>query len=85
MTTDSGVRRLTSVLRGLRVIVVDDGSAEPLADGDFADVPAEVTGDQTSHPVSRGPAAARNTGLAATGSDFVAFLDSDVVPRRGWL
>mgnify|MGYP000467519183 CR=1 FL=1 len=79
----SGVRRLTSVLRGLRVIVVDDGSTEPLADGDFADVPAEVT--VIRHPVSRGPAAARNTGLAAAGSDFVAFLDSDVVPRRGWL
>ena len=32
-----------------------------------------------------GPAAARNAGLAACKTDFVAFLDSDVVPRRGWL
>jgi mycofactocin system glycosyltransferase len=37
------------------------------------------------HPRSKGPAAARNTGLAACQTDFVAFLDSDVVPRRGWL
>ena len=37
------------------------------------------------HPRSKGPAAARNTGLAACDTDFVAFLDSDVVPRRGWL
>jgi mycofactocin system glycosyltransferase len=37
------------------------------------------------HPRSKGPAAARNTGLAACTTDFVAFLDSDVVPRRGWL
>ena len=66
-----------------RVIVVDDGSAEPLRDGDFADAPGEVA--VIRHPVSRGPAAARNTGLTAAGTDFVAFLDSDVVPRRGWL
>ena len=37
------------------------------------------------HARSKGPAAARNTGLAACSTDFVAFLDSDVVPRRGWL
>src|SRR6202007_410017 len=37
------------------------------------------------HAQSKGPAAARNTGLAACATDFVAFLDSDVVPRRGWL
>lgn len=79
----SGVQRLTSGLRGLRVIVVDDGSAEPLRDDDFTDAPCEVR--LIHHPVSRGPAAARNTGLAAAGTDFVAFLDSDVLPRRGWL
>ncbi len=37
------------------------------------------------HPRSKGPAAARNTGLGVCTTDFVAFLDSDVVPRRGWL
>ncbi|PRC62318.1 mycofactocin system glycosyltransferase, partial [Mycobacterium sp. ITM-2017-0098] len=34
---------------------------------------------------SKGPAAARNAGLAVCASDYVAFLDSDVVPRKGWL
>jgi mycofactocin system glycosyltransferase len=79
----SGVMRLVSSLRGLRVIVVDDGSATPLQQADFAEAYCDV--EVRRHPVSRGPAAARNTGLAACGTDYVAFLDSDVVPRRGWL
>jgi mycofactocin system glycosyltransferase len=37
------------------------------------------------HPRARGPAAARNTGMAAATTPFVAFLDSDVVPEPGWL
>ncbi len=78
-----GVERLVSTLRGMRVIVVDDGSAVPLQREDFAGAPCDV--QVLRHPVSRGPAAARNTGLAASATDFVAFLDSDVVPRRGWL
>lgn len=78
-----GVRRLIDGLHGLRVIVVDDGSAEPVSEDDLADNDCDVT--VLRHPVSRGPAAARNTGAAACGTDYVAFLDSDVVPRRGWL
>lgn len=79
----SGVRRLVSALRCIRVVVVDDGSQIPLVSADFAGAACEV--EVLRHPVSRGPAAARNTGLAASNTDFVAFLDSDVVPRRGWL
>lgn len=37
------------------------------------------------HPTSLGPAAARNTGLAAAATPLVAFLDSDVVPEPSWL
>ncbi|KKW65797.1 mycofactocin biosynthesis glycosyltransferase MftF [Mycolicibacterium elephantis] len=79
----SGLQRLIASLRGLRVIVVDDGSAVPVQQADFTDMHCDVK--VVRHDRSKGPAAARNTGMAACETDFVAFLDSDVVPRRGWL
>jgi mycofactocin glycosyltransferase len=79
----SGLHRLIAALRGLRVIVVDDGSAVPVAQSEFAGMHCDV--QVLRHVRNKGPAAARNTGLAATQTDYVAFLDSDVVPRRGWL
>jgi mycofactocin system glycosyltransferase len=78
-----GLQRLVASLRGLQVIVVDDGSSEPVEPRDLAGVHCDV--HLIRHDVSKGPAAARNAGAAASGTDFVAFLDSDVVPRRGWL
>ncbi|GAA3791373.1 hypothetical protein GCM10022226_07950 [Sphaerisporangium flaviroseum] len=33
---------------------------------------------------ARGPAAARNTGWRAAETPWIAFLDDDVVPERGW-
>jgi mycofactocin system glycosyltransferase len=79
----SGVRRLVSTLRGMRVVVVDDGSMTPVQQPDFIGMHCEL--QVLRHPRSKGPAAARNTGLAACATDYVAFLDSDVLPRRGWL
>jgi mycofactocin system glycosyltransferase len=79
----SGLRRLVTSLRGLRVIVVDDGSLCPVELEDFTGAHCDI--EVLHHPRSKGPAAARNTGLAACTTDFVAFLDSDVAPRRGWL
>lgn len=78
-----GLGRLVQSLRGMRVVVVDDGSSTPVEAGDFAGPHCDIR--VLRHTASRGPAAARNTGLAACDTDFVAFLDSDVVPRRGWL
>ena len=63
--------------------IVDDGSATPIRHEDFARLHCDI--EVLRHAQSKGPAAARNTGLAACKTDFVAFLDSDVVPRRGWL
>jgi len=67
---------------GLRMIVVDDGSADPAA----VRAVAERAGAAVlRHAAPRGPAAARNAGLAAATTPLVAFLDSDVVPEPGWL
>ncbi|MGY1635777.1 mycofactocin biosynthesis glycosyltransferase MftF [Geodermatophilus sp. SYSU D00742] len=63
------------------VVVVDDGSADPAA---LARTVARHGARVLRHEVSRGPAAARNAGLAAATTDLVAFLDSDCVPRPGW-
>ncbi len=75
-------RLLAALPAGLPVVVVDDGSADP---GPTRAVAEEFDARLVRHPVSRGPAAARNTGLARVGTDLVAFLDSDVVPEPGWL
>lgn len=75
-------RLLRSLPDGMRVLVVDDGSRDP---GPVASVAAHAGAEVLRHERNRGPAAARNTGLAAVRTPFVAFLDSDVVPTPGWL
>ena len=54
-------------------VLVDDGSRPPVA-------VATIRLDR-----NRGPAAARNAGLAATTSPLVAFVDADVELPDGWL
>jgi mycofactocin system glycosyltransferase len=61
------------------VIVVDDGSRDGSAER------AERAGARVlRHDSPRGPAAARNAGLAAAKSEIVAFLDADCEVTPGW-
>ena len=63
-----------------RVIVVDDASDSPEAISRVA----EQLGAEVIHlEVNLGPAGARNAGLALVETDFVVFLDSDVVINKG--
>ena len=84
----AGVARLLAALRsdpataGVPVLVVDDGSSDAAA---LAGVAAAAGAEVLRSEVSRGPAAARNAGLRAARTPLVAFLDSDCVPRPGWL
>ncbi|WP_228395115.1 mycofactocin biosynthesis glycosyltransferase MftF [Modestobacter roseus] len=77
-----GLTRLLAALRAdpgtaaCPVVVVDDGSADPV----------QVAGAQViRHEQARGPAAARNAGLRVATTPLVAFVDSDCVPEPGWL
>lgn len=79
-----GLARLLAALPGDLggLVVVDDGSADP---GAIRSTAERAGARVLRHPVARGPAAARNAGLALATSPLVAFLDSDVVPEPGWL
>ena len=82
---------LARLLRALRedpdtsavpVLVVDDGSRDA---GTCQAVAGEYGAQVVRHEHSRGPSAARNSGLRATNTEHVVFCDSDVVPQPGWL
>jgi mycofactocin glycosyltransferase len=66
----------------LPVVVVDDGSRDQ---GAIAAVAAAAGARVIRRPVNGGAGAARNTGVAAADTPLVAFVDSDCVPRPGWL
>jgi mycofactocin system glycosyltransferase len=74
--------RVLGALRGLDCIVVDDASADAGASKEIA----ERHGARfVGLAVNVGPAGARNAGLAGVHSPLVAFVDSDCMPRDGWL
>jgi len=59
------------------VIVVDDGSTDNTAEI-IAGFQADEPGIRLiRHDTNRGVSAARNSGIAAAGGDYIAFLDSD--------
>ena len=69
---------------GVHVIVVDDASATPLA-LDARRVTPGLRQNLIRHDTNRGPAAARNTGLAQVSTPLVAFVDTDVELPDDWL
>ena len=74
--------RVLGALRGMDCIVVDDASADAGATKEIAERHGARFVGLT---VNVGPAGARNAGLAGVHSALVAFVDSDCVPRDGWL
>ena len=79
---DRSIAPLLAALDVAEVIVVDDASLE----GEALRAEAEAAGARyLRRPERGGAAAARNTGLAAASHELVACIDSDCVPRPGWL
>lgn len=78
------VERLLASLPDVPVVVVDDGTRWPDS-LDLAAVARHHGGRVVRLDQNRGPAAARNAGLATVTTDFVAFIDSDVVVPPGAL
>lgn len=75
-------RCLAALGRAHPVVVVDDGSPEPAP---VARAAARAGATLVRRHENGGPAAARNAGLAAATTPFVAFVDSDCVPATGWV
>ncbi len=65
------------------VVVVDDGSPEPLAPHVEQYRPALAL--TVLRQANAGPAAARNAGAAAASGALLAFTDDDCLPEPGWI
>lgn len=77
---DSLTRTLAALRSGIattamHVIVIDDASEDPSA---VAAACSHYYADLVRLPTNRGPASARNVGLAHTATPYICFVDSDV-------
>lgn len=73
---------LLASLSEMTTIVVDDGSTEPEV---LRSIAAQHDARFVSLPISRGPAAARNAGMAMVTTALTCFLDSDCIVDGDWL
>jgi glycosyltransferase involved in cell wall biosynthesis len=78
-----GIAGLDYDLGRIEVIVVDDGGRDPL-DALLAEFEGRIALRVVAQPRG-GPAAARNAGAAIARGTWLAFIDDDCVPDRGWL
>ena len=78
-----GISRLIYPRECFEVIVVDDGSPEPL-DGIVNSFSSQLN-VKLIRQANAGPATARNTGASAARNEYVVFIDDDCIPDEDWL
>lgn len=71
---------VTQTLGDVEIIVVDDGSTD-----ETSTVATRFGVRVVKHSTNAGLSAARNTGIASSTGDIVAFTDDDCVPDPRWL
>ncbi len=78
----AGLAGQTLAANSFEVLVCDDGSSEPL-EATISSFSRSLPHIRLLQQPNRGPAAARNLGIAHAAGDIVVFLDSDVIPAAG--
>lgn len=66
----------------IEIVIVDDGSREPLQTPSPTPLDIRVVHQED---LGFGLARARNTGVRAASHDIIVFLDCDMMPEAGWL
>lgn len=64
---------------GLEIVIVDDGSPEPVGDLPGGPHPLRLIRQENA-----GPAAARNRGVEAAAGELICLTDDDCTPHPGW-
>ncbi len=62
------------------IIVVDDGSKDGTTD-----LVEKSCAHAIRHPQSKGPSAARNSGIKAANGEIICFTDADCMPKKDWV
>lgn len=78
---DTCLRAIRSADIDIPIIVVDDASTDRAIES----IAADHRADLITLEVNGGPARARNIGLQSATTTFVALVDADCEPARGWL
>lgn len=75
-----GLARCRVPSGGREIIVIDDGSPEPVEP-----LLATIDGVRVIRQANAGPASARNRGIEAAAGELIAFTDDDTIPDPEWL
>jgi glycosyltransferase involved in cell wall biosynthesis len=79
-----GLRHQTVARERFGVLIVDSGSPEP-ARSELLELARHFPGARLIRVDEPGVSAARNTGAAAAGIGYIAYIDDDAIPAENWV